>query len=508
MEQSISLLPPIASLSPRDGESRELYVYRRTQEFMLVMYTHKEDTDTQPRPTLSLDHRTWDDADEPGERHTDEVATSLPRPKFTPEADTLVARYFGEVRQHALLSATAEPALWGQIEYYKARSRRALYTSPVALATLQQVWQQVQQGALQLRQVVRDTASHHPDTLQAQFIATLNTLQTLKTTLDALRQQSRAAGGATSERRTLRQALATHGRQWLATWEALDLHPNVHDTLRDALENSRHTPPVPNAVQVAYRLWLHTQRALAQAKEQMLRANLRLVIHIAKRYHNDTVPFLDLIQEGNLGLMRALDKFEPQRGVKFITYAYWWIQQAISRAIIQQHRTVRVPEHIVARQDKLRATTGKLARLHGRSPSRQELSLALGWTAAEIEELHLMAQPIIRLQQPRLEDERPLLDIIEDDDTPSPDQRVETAQFHHRLALCLSSLPAREALILRLRYGLEGEEPQTLQEIGDRLGLSRERIRQLEKQAMTTLRQPRQQALLADFAEKEYSAEQ
>lgn len=477
---------------------------------MLVMYAPKEDTDTPLRPTLSLDATAWDAADEPDELETDEAKTSPSLTRLTPEADSLVTRYFGEVRQHALLGATAEPTLWAQIEHYKAQSRRVLYTSPMALVTLRQVWQQVEQGSLPLRQVVRDTDkdSNHHDTLQAQFLEALDTLQTLETTLCTLRQQSRDALGSAHERRTLRQALATRWRQWLATWEALQLHPNVHQTLQRALENARHTPPVPVAVHVAYRTWLRTQRALAQAKERMLQANLRLVIHIAKRYHNDAVPFLDLIQEGNLGLMRALDKFEPQRGVKFITYAYWWIQQAISRAIIEQHRTVRVPEHIVARQDKLRATTGKLARLHGRSPSRQELSLALGWTPAEIDELHLMAQPIIRLQQPRMEDERPLLDIVEDDDTPSPEQLAETAQFHHRLALCLSSLPAREALILRLRYGLEGEEPQTLQEIGDRLGLSRERIRQLEKQAMTTLRQPRQQALLADFAEREYDQEQ
>ena len=437
---------------------------------------------------------------------TAEVETASPRAKPTPEADTLVARYFGEVRQHALLGVTAEQALWAQIEHGKSRSRRVLYTSPVALTTLQQVWQQVETGSLPLRQVIRDAdkASNHADTIQAQFTAALSTLQALQPRLFLPQQQPRQALCSPPQRRAQRLARATCWRQWLAVWEDLGLHPSVHDTLQRALEEARRTSPGSAAVQVTHRLWVRSQRLLAQAKERMLRANLRLVIHIANRYHHDDVPFLDLVQEGNLGLMRALEKFEPQRGVKFITYAYWWIQQAISRAIIEQHRTVRVPEHIVARQDKLRATVGKLAKLHGRSPSKQELSAALGWATTEIDELHIMAQPIIRLQQPRLEDERPLLDLMEDEQSPAPEQHAETAQFHHRLALCLARLPAREALILRLRYGLEGEEPQTLQEIGDRLGLSRERIRQLEKQAMTTLRQPRQQALLSDFAEHEY----
>jgi RNA polymerase sigma factor (sigma-70 family) len=482
-----------------------LAFYRSIRKFMLAMYAHEHDADAQPRLTLSLDERAWDDADKPEGLGEAEGATASSRAKPAPEADTLVARYFGEVRQHALLGVAAEQALWAQIEYGKARSRRALYTSPVALATLQQVWQQVEIGRLPLRQLIRDTekASQQAEAIQTQFRAAIGTLQTLEPLLYQP-QPRQAVCVSPAERQQQRQARATGWRQWLAVWEELGLHPSVHETLHHALEEARRLTPESQALQRIQRLWSRSQRLLAQAKERMLRANLRLVIHIANRYHHDDVPFLDLVQEGNLGLMRALEKFEPQRGVKFITYAYWWIQQAISRAIIEQHRTVRVPEHIVARQDKLRATAGKLAKLHGRSPSKQELSAALGWATTEIDELHLMAQPIIRLQQPRLDDDRPLLDLMEDSQSPAPEQYAETAQFHHRLALCLSRLPAREALILRLRYGLEGEEPQTLQEIGDRLGLSRERIRQLEKQAMTTLRQPRQQALLSDFAEHEY----
>jgi RNA polymerase primary sigma factor len=233
----------------------------------------------------------------------------------------------------------------------------------------------------------------------------------------------------------------------------------------------------------------------------MLHANLRLVIYVANRYRNRGMPLLDLVQEGNIGLMRALEKFEPSRGFKFVTYAHWWVRQAISRALVEQQHTVRLPNHVVERQNKLRATYNQLWDVHGRAPSVQELSLALQWTPQEVEDLAAVGQPIARLYKPLTENGGVLADILEDVHAPKPDELVAEDQLHSRLAQCLASLPEREALILRLRYGLETGHPHTLQEIGEHLGVSRERIRQLEKLALDKLRQPQRRALLADFAE-------
>ncbi len=235
-------------------------------------------------------------------------------------------------------------------------------------------------------------------------------------------------------------------------------------------------------------------------KAKMIRANLRLVIHVANRYRSRGVPFLDLIQEGNIGLMRALEKFEPSRGLKFVTYAHWWVRQAISRAITEQYRTVRLPNHIGERKNKLRAAVDRLWSQYGRPPSSEELSLALRWTREEVEALQAAVQPVIRLQQPLAEDGGSLVDILEDDQAPQPDALLAEDQLQQCLADCLASLTEREAFILRLRYGLESEHPHTLQEIADLLRLSRERVRQLERQAFEKLRQPNRSAMLADFA--------
>jgi RNA polymerase primary sigma factor len=232
----------------------------------------------------------------------------------------------------------------------------------------------------------------------------------------------------------------------------------------------------------------------------MVQANLRLVLHVARRYRGHDVAFLDLVQEGNLGLMRALEKFEPQRGLKFITYAHWWIRQAVSRAIITQRRTVRVPNHIVERKQKLRTATDQLWHVNGHAPTVEELSATLGCEAQEIEALHRTNLSMIYLDQPVTEDGALLLETLTDDHTPQPDELLATATLQQRVAACLATLTEREALILRLRYGFDTDHPHTLQEVGDRLGLSRERIRQLEKEAFAKLRQPQRAALLADFA--------
>jgi len=416
--------------------------------------------------------------------------------------DNLVARYFGDVRQFALLSRTEEQALWCQIESAQKRERRALYTAPMALPLLMQFWHQVEREEITLAHVVHDTeALDAPQgDLRRQLGDAVLELQDIATRLQASRPWGRTAARTAAKRRAVRRAHAELWRQWYKTWDALAVHPQVYDTIRQALAAEHTAQPHDLALHAAHRAWQHAHERLTQMKAKMIRANLRLVIHVANRYRSRGVPFLDLIQEGNIGLMRALEKFEPSRGLKFVTYAHWWVRQAISRAITEQYRTVRLPNHIGERKNKLRAAVDRLWSQYGRPPSSEELSLALRWTREEVEALQAAVQPVIRLQQPLAEDGGSLVDILEDDQAPQPDALLAEDQLQQCLADCLASLTEREAFILRLRYGLESEQPHTLQEIADLLRLSRERVRQLERQAFEKLRQPNRSAMLADFA--------
>jgi RNA polymerase sigma factor (sigma-70 family) len=445
----------------------------------------------------------WEETDETDAAVESDAAPAASLTAEDLETANLVTQYFGEVRRFALLSFAEEQALGHRIAAYRARVRRTLCTSPVALPTLTRVWQQVAPADIPLTQVGRevDATTHDQAAWHTQLGEALPRLQDLATRLRSLARPGQAPVGTAQERRTRRQERARLWHQWIATWEALQLHPRVYETVRQALDTARGAQPRDPALHTTYRAWARAQQRLEQAKAQMLRANLRLVIHMAKRYRGGGVPFLDLIQEGNLGLMRALDKFEPQRGLKFVTYAHWWVRQAISRAVMGQHRTVRLPSHVVERQHTLRRVSSQLWQVYGRAPSVPELSAALGWTATAVEELRAAGQAILRLHQPITDDGGMLADVLADPQAPQPAARVEEEQFHRRLAECLASLPAREAMILRLRYGLETDHPHTLQEIGDLLGVSRERIRQLEKVALKKLRRPHSNALLADFAE-------
>lgn len=472
-----------------------------THEHTALQATLPED-EFLPRE-LGQDGDEWEEDDEADAALDDTAATEAALTEADPEAENLVAQYFGEVRRFALLSFAEEQALGHRIADYKARVRRTLCTAPVALPTLTRVWHQVARAEIPLTRVVRDVDATRRDQAawHTQLGEAILRLQDLATRLGYLALQCQAPLDMAQERRTRRQERVSLWHQWIATCEALQLHPSVYETMRQALDMAQRAQPSDPALHAAYSAWARAQQRLEQAKAQMVRANLRLVIHVANRYHSRGVPFLDLIQEGNIGLMRALEKFEPQRGLKFVTYAHWWVRQAIGRAVMEQHRTVRLPGHVVERQNKLRTAGSKLWNVYGRAPSVQELSGALGWTSKEVEELLAAGQSIIRMHQPITDDGGMLADILEDPQAPKPEELVVEEQLHRRLAECLASLPEREATILRLRHGMGTEHPHSLQEIGDLLGVSRERIRQLEKLALEKLRQPHRSALLAGFAD-------
>jgi RNA polymerase primary sigma factor len=240
------------------------------------------------------------------------------------------------------------------------------------------------------------------------------------------------------------------------------------------------------------------------AQEHLVRANSRLVISVAKKYIGRGVPFLDLIQEGNIGLIRAARKFEYQRGHKFSTYATWWIRQAVSRAVADQGRTIRVPVHMGDQINRLRRVSLTLTQELGHDPSIDELALALETTPDRVSNLIEVARRPISLEAPTDEDEESEIgDFVEDTRSPAPPVLTDRQMLGEHLATALKRLPPREAHILQLRYGLLDGEMHTLEEVGKAIGVTRERVRQLEAQALNRLRRSSSHQILHDFLHDE-----
>lgn len=236
------------------------------------------------------------------------------------------------------------------------------------------------------------------------------------------------------------------------------------------------------------------------AREHLITANSRLVISVAKKYMGRGVPFLDLIQEGNIGLIRATKKFEYRRGHKFSTYATWWIRQAVTRAIADQGRTIRVPVHMGDQINKLLRIQHQLTQRLGREPTVDELAETLEVPPKKIENMIQVARRPLSLETPTDDEEDSMLgDFIEDDEAPPPDDTATYNLLKEHLVTVLDSLPPREVRILQLRYGLLDGQSYTLEEVGRKMGVTRERVRQIEAQALSRLRHPSIKRRLRDY---------
>ena len=281
-------------------------------------------------------------------------------------------------------------------------------------------------------------------------------------------------------------------------WEAAE--PEIStDTLQLFLKDIGKVPLLTAAQEVE--LAKRIERGDHSAKQAMVEANLRLVVSIAKRYRNQGLPFLDLIQEGTIGLVRAAEKFDWRKGFKFSTYATWWIRQAVARAIADKGRTIRMPVHVVEKLNKISRSERKLRAELAREPTVPEIAADLDLPVEEVEQIKRSAQTPVSLEKPvGDEEESEFGHFLTDESEPLPDEAAEVTMRREALRSILGALSPRERQVLELRYGLDGQQPRTLDEVGRAFNVTRERIRQIEHQSLKKLRALADAASVRDVA--------